>query len=653
MSVPIATSAGRSNFGPQLALAYDSGAGNSMFGFGWSLALPAVTRKTDKGLPQYLDASASDVFVLSGAEDLVPALRQNAAGQWTQELTPPVTVGAVTYSVERYRPRTEGLFARIERWSNAANGADVHWRAVSRDNVLTLYGQDAESRIADPEDPSRIFSWLICETRDDKGNAVLYRYKAEDGTGVDLGRANERNRGARNDSQRAANRYLKRIHYGNRVPLLDAAGQRPLLLDKPAVEAQIANGRWMFEVVFDFGEHDPDTPRPNDTGEWAYRSDPFSSRRAGFEVRTTRLCQRVMMFHHFDGELGVGRDCLVRSTDFTYSDEQVPANPSNPVYTFLQAVTQSGYRRQNAGYDKRSLPPVEFEYSVPAVQDTVHDVDAESLENLPIGVDGTAYRWTDLHGEGIPGILTEQGGAWFYKRNISPISSHAVEFAPLERAAVQPNVALSGGRAQFMDLAGDGLPDLVVMDGPTPGLYEHDEAESWQPFRSFASRLVRDTSDPNLKFVDLDGDGRADVLITEDGALIWQPSLGEAGFGPARRVAQALDEERGPRLVFADAAQSIYLADLSGDGLTDLVRIRNGEVSYWPNLGHGHFGAKVTMDDSPRFDNPEQFDQKRIRLADIEGSGATNIIYGRAPLLQPVRQRLECAAVVAQRAACG
>ena len=56
MTVPIATSPGRSGFGPQLSLSYDSGAGNGPFGFGWSLSLPSITRKTDKGLPQYHDA---------------------------------------------------------------------------------------------------------------------------------------------------------------------------------------------------------------------------------------------------------------------------------------------------------------------------------------------------------------------------------------------------------------------------------------------------------------------------------------------------------------------------------------------------------------------------------------------------------------------
>src|SRR3954469_15568296 len=62
-SVPLALSPGRSGFGPQLSLSYDSGAGNGAFGFGWNLSLPSITRKTDKGLPRYRDAEESDVFI--------------------------------------------------------------------------------------------------------------------------------------------------------------------------------------------------------------------------------------------------------------------------------------------------------------------------------------------------------------------------------------------------------------------------------------------------------------------------------------------------------------------------------------------------------------------------------------------------------------
>src|SRR5438477_3419248 len=55
-SVPLPVSPGRGGFGPQLALTYDSGNGNGVFGFGWSLSLPAISRKTDKGLPRFSDA---------------------------------------------------------------------------------------------------------------------------------------------------------------------------------------------------------------------------------------------------------------------------------------------------------------------------------------------------------------------------------------------------------------------------------------------------------------------------------------------------------------------------------------------------------------------------------------------------------------------
>ena len=651
MSVPIATSPGRSGFGPQLSLSYDSGSGNGPFGFGWSLSLPSISRKTDKGLPQYLDDVDSDIFILSGAEDLVPVYRQNPDGTWVRDPSGRLVVHEDeldAYRVRRYRPRIEGLFARIERWSKIDSPDDVHWRSISKDNILTLYGYDANSRIADPLNQSRIFSWLICESRDDKGNGIRYLYKKEDGTYQPrLGQADpfnlahQSNRGNTSDPRRTAQRYLQRVLYGNCKPLLDALGQRPRYLSDLPQPPTDTSTDWLFEVRFDYGELNEGDPTGQPEKPWFYRPDAFSSYRSGFEVRTCRRCERVLMLHHIPDQPAVpgqsaqsGYQGIVRSTEFTYDDELDPGLASQPIYSFLKKVVQTGWKQENGSSTRRSLPPVEFQYTQPVVQDVIEEVDSQSLENLPVGLDGSAYRWVDLHGEGIPGILTEQAGAWFYKRNWNPIPTElsdntevvGAKFAPLETVALKPNIALSGG-AEFMDMAGDGQPDVVVMEGPTPGLYEHDEAEGWQPFRPFTSRLNFDTRDPNVKFIDLDGDGHADVLITESDALVWHASLAEEGFGPARRVAQALDEEKGPRIVFADGTQSIYLADLSGDGLTDIVRIRNGEVCYWPNLGYGRFGAKVTMDNAPWFDNPDQFDQKRIRLADIDGSGTTDIIY--------------------------
>jgi hypothetical protein len=411
MSVPIAVSPGRSGFGPQLSLSYDSGAGNGPFGVGWNLSLPAITRKTDKGLPKYEDSEESDVFIFSGAEDLVPVIKKNPDVNAIRD-----TPGKLIYEeelrdgylVKAYRSRIEGLFARIERWTRLSDG-DIHWRSISKDNVLTVYGSNPEARIANPANPNHIFSWLICQSYDDKGNAIVHEYVAENDDNVDLTHVNERNR------VRSANRYLKYIRYGNRQPLLIDPAQPGVR--RPQIPApDFSSAGWMFEVVFDYGEgHYQEMPADADgrifataklkspiDSKWPARLDPFSTYRSCFEVRSYRLCRRVLMFHHFPDELGID-DYLVRSTEFSYHEK--------PNGSFIAEVLQSGFKRikPTSRYLKRSLPPLEFGYSVSPLDDLTYDqlplqeVDESSLQNLPAGIDSNSYRWVDLNGEGISG----------------------------------------------------------------------------------------------------------------------------------------------------------------------------------------------------------------------------------------------------------
>ena len=113
----------------------------------------------------------------------------------------------------------------------------------------------------------------------------------------------------------------------------------------------------------------------------------------------------------------------------------------------------------------------------------------------------------------------------------------------------------------------------------------------------------------------------------EDLALRWYRSRARDGFEPARTVSVPSSEDEGPALVFEDGTQSIFTADMTGDGLADLVRVRNAEVSYWPNRGHGGFGARVVMQRAPVFDAPDRFDPRRVRLADLDGTGPTDVVY--------------------------
>ncbi|MBK7534286.1 MAG: VCBS repeat-containing protein [Myxococcales bacterium] len=607
LSIPIGTSPGRGGFELGLALSYDSGAGNGPFGLGWSLSVPAVSRKTDKGLPRY-GAGEPDTFVLSGAEDLVPVLAASAGGTGPEVPEAPEVLHRAGHRVERFRPRTEGLFARIERWTRHDTG-EAHWRATTRDNVLNVYGRTAQARIADPEHPARVFSWLLEETRDDRGNVVRYSYKAEDGAGVHPTRASETGRfapgpGGAPRYLATAQRYPKRVQYGNRTPVLDR-------------EAAVPTGDddYLFEVVLDYGEHDLTAPTPAEARPWPVRQDPFSTFRASFEVRTLRLCRRALMFHRF-AELGPA-PCLVRATELTYDE--------GPAFTYLTEATQAGFRQgePSGAYVRAALPPLSLRYARVQLHDELRTLAPDSLDGLRGGVEGTGAQWADLDGEGVSGVVIPGERGWFYKANLGE-----GRLAPPALLRALPSPAeLGGGAQQLTDLDGDGHLELVSYAPPLAGYFARTADDGWAPFQPLPNLPALDWDDPNLRFVDLDGDGFPDVLITEDAAFVWYRSRGKDGFEPAVRIAKELDERKGPAVLFADGSETVSLADMTGDGLSDLVRVRCGEVCYWPNLGHGRFGRKLTLELPASLDDQAHFDPKRVRFADVDGSGPSDLLY--------------------------
>lgn len=586
-SIPIPVSPGRNGFAPQLGLGYDSGSGNSPFGLGWSLSIPSIRRKTSKELPQYNDAEESDTFLLSGAEDLVPFLDET--NNWERKILKDLDPDHTVYY---YRPRTEGLFARIEKWVHHSSG-NVFWKTTSKENITSYYGRSNETRIYDSENPQKIFEWLLEASYDNKGSIILYQYKQENKDYIDPTSVSEQHRIKNN--LRFNQKYLKTILYGN---------------EKPNVPAN-----WNFQIVLDYGEHDLTSLTPQtEVNKWLIRKDPFSSYLSGFEIRTYRLCKHILLFHHFTDEIaGLGENpVLVRSTNLIHSESSH--------ITFLISASQTGYIKKGTQYNSKSTPPVEYFYTEPNIANAIESISPENLENLPVGVDGLQYHWVDLEGEGIDGILTEQAGAWFYKSNLGK-----GEFSKTKLISSQPSL-IGNGRPQLQDIDGNGEKELTILNNQISGFYPYTDGQ-WQNYSSFEQMPNLNWQDPNIKFLDLNGDGFADILITEDDVLRWFPSKAKEGYGNSQTISKSKNEDEGPALIFADADQSIYLADMSGSGLMDIVRIRNQSVCYWPNLGYGKFGAKVMMENAPLIDYPDQFNQRNIRLTDIDGSGTTDILY--------------------------
>ncbi|KAL6854889.1 hypothetical protein ACO1O0_006024 [Amphichorda felina] len=617
-SVPVPTSPGRRGAGPSLSLSYDSGSGTGAFGMGWSLSTSSIRRKTDKGIPRYRDDcdAEEDVFQISGAENLVPEL------EWSGRTLSGRKVhlrcdGQRMFKVTAYQPRIEGSFQRIWKVADVDTG-ETHWEVKAPDNGTTIYGDSAACRVADPDDPlRRVFEWLPSRSYDEKGNLIVFEYKAENDDEVDVDAVDEQHRTKRS---RSAHRYLKCIKYGNTVSRVSPSFAQD-------------GTDWLFQVVLDYGEHDGNAPTTVECRPWTSRADPFSSRRAGFEIRQYRLCSRVLMFHHFPDERGIGRDCVVSAMNIEYEPVQRDETTGLAITTVVRSFTQEAWRRrEGGGYDRASLPPIDFTYSMPQASDVPQVVEGDSLSNLPIGFDDAAYQIVDLDSQGLAGVVARTNGGLLYVSN-----NGEGEFGAAETLPQVPSLVFSADSEAWMDLDGSGKADLVKLSGPgAPGFYGHDwdEDDGWQTFQPFETLPNIAWGGRNVKLMDLTGDGLTDVLVMDGDMLSIYYGCGKSGFTDAEFMPPPA-ESGPPRLVFWDGAEAMYVADMSGDGLADIVRIRNDEVCYWPSLGYGQFGRRVTMRNAPTFDHGELFDQSLLRLADVDGSGTTDIVYlgGHIPVI--------------------
>ena len=485
LSIPIKTSSCR-GFEPTLSVDYSSGSGNGSFGLGFNLSIPKISRKTSKGLPKY---DSSDTFLLFSGDDLVPFLEGSRKG----------IANNIDYTVTSYRPRTEGLFAQIEHWVEK-DGNGSFWKMLSRDNVTSIFGKTENSRIFDPENPRHIFEWLLSETFNARGDRVIYEYKSENTDNVPDA-LHEKNR------TQTANKYIEKIKYGN-----DESFQ-PLKQERERTE------QWHFEVVFDYGEYnlDPNNSTPyTPVRAWTNRQDPFSTYQAGFEIRTHRLCRSILMFHRFKDEFG-SEPVLVNATRFSYDE--------TPIVTQLTGVEYVGYSYENGQYKKKQLPPLEFKYT--EFQPTNHAFEpllSEKGQFLP-GLDlPPHYSLIDLYGEGIPGILYSDGQTTLYSEpaaNENEKDLAAVSYSkPQSPQAFPIERNVQGSTQRLMDLTGNGQMNLVVSSRTTTGYYEANSDRSWQSFQTFPS-FPNDFSHPDNQLLDMTGDGLTDILRMDGDRLYF------------------------------------------------------------------------------------------------------------------------------------
>ena len=142
---------------------------------------------------------------------------------------------------------------------------------------------------------------------------------------------------------------------------------------------------------------------------------------------------------------------------------------------------------------------------------------------------------------------------------------------------------------------------------------------------------------PEMKLADMNGDRLEDIVLLKDGYAIYWPSGGAGIWDKTRRgdwqgneagtgtkmfnpPDSELDNEPGLKYDW----QSLLLADLNGDGLTDVLYVPEGaaRVVYWLNVDSLRFKGPFEVADTP-----VKSSLTTVEPADMNGNGTTDVLW--------------------------
>ncbi|MCZ4088709.1 toxin TcdB middle/N-terminal domain-containing protein [Sinorhizobium psoraleae] len=335
--------------------------------------------------------------------------------------------------------------------------------------------------------------------------------------------------------------------------------------------------------------------------EYEDRLDKFVSRRTGFPLIQGVRCREIRI------ESDRSTRGWLRRYLLDYSDDA-------GVSQLCRVVLEAG-----EGDHRVAMPDARFTYGFWS---------ANQIDSIDVGHDGslpmlgdTTVDLLDLEGTGRAGIIQGTAAGWVYWPNTGRGTFGAPRLMPNVPAAM----TLDDDRVRFLDLEASGTVDLLWAQPGSSGYFPNAAGGKWEDFVPYRADLPFDLTDRELRLYDADGDGKIDVIISRADEFLLFRNLGREGWSDeAVRVPRLHDLETFPDVSLA--APEVFTADMSGDGLTDIVVVRNGSVAYWPYEDLGKWGHRAEMANAPLLP-PGDFDLRHVRLVDVDGDGLADFVY--------------------------
>lgn len=547
-AIPLDIPNGPNDIAPKLTLLYHTAAGNGPFGMGFSLPLYTIRRSTDKRIPTY--RGEEDPLILVGGGEFLH-------------------VGGGKY---RLRVDTSGW--RIEREGNG-------FRLTDREGKYYRLGVTEQARLFTIEDgQQKILSWHLEEIEDPLGYKVKFAY------------------------QRDKNQlYLDHIDYSV-YTVRFAYQERP----DPLID-----GRAGFLVTTRLRCTDIElllnTAASSLTRRWelTYSQSLPGGHSLLHQVRLTG----------FD-EAGQTASLPVLTLGYTaFFPRQLKRFEAEMPGTGPGTLTSG--QREIVDWDGDGLPDL-VEIGGGRARVWLNRGNGtwarpRTIGHLPapVSLDRPGVAFADMEGNGTADlIMLNRPLAGYYPH----LPKGGFDRPVFWRDA--PSARLSDPDVRLVDLNNDGITDLLVTGASFFSLFYRQPDNGWQGRPQTIPRSQVPPvflSDPRVHLADMNGDGLQDIVRMDGAGVRYWPYLGNGHWSAPVHM------ENSPVLPQNFEPRRLFLNDLDGDGCADLVYIDFDRVIYWLNQS----GTRLSDPHEVLYTPPASVEH--IRLADMQGNGTAGVFW--------------------------
>lgn len=530
---------------PDLTLMYGSRQGNDIFGMGFYMPVPSISRDSRVRIPDYVDETDSFTMSVNGRLNLVSRESRDDQGE-----------------IWHFKARCEKEFQKIEYHRNKKNS---FWKTIDSQGTIIYYGEQKEEQIYDEDCPQRVCVWMVSRMIDLKGNQIEYSY-----------------------NRAGANLYLKSIFYGNYRESNDVQ-------------------KFMFEVAFDYKDDAGFIGRRDVQTSYRYGFRVETGRlcrriRMIHHLKDKDLTVKDTFFVYQEDKVSLLKE--IRMIGYSDSvDGKVRQDQMPPIsFGYTKPVAGNGQWKevQFDGYEV-AMPQKNSKVQLLDLYgegtEGILSADAQGiwyyeakgngyfsgrklLKQFPLerNLGESRYEMISLDGSGTyQMVVNETGRHGYYEEETGEWNG----FIPFENAPPEIQKELK----EMTDLQGDGLAHMMIKDPETVCYYPSIQKKGFSgPVQTeapieFPFRRGSEEANEYVGFHNILGDGCMHLIRVRNGCTEMWPNLGYGKFGSPTVISG------GPFVENDFQAENLYFADLDGSGAEDMIYVRDTFCTIYWNQG--------------------------------------------------------------------